>query len=250
MNWSKIKSIMIFFLVAMNLFIAAFIAFTTYRNSAVPDKVIEASVKILKRDGFSCDKKIIPKASYVLPVLDTTFYSASDLSKMFFGKQVPFRTEENSLVADYNDSTLTVSDNHFVFKTGNSPDTSHSASKIKSVLKDTGLNMDGAVYDEKERCFYRMYKGTNLFNMYIKAELDSSGNICEISAMWPGKLIIREEKELTFVTSVTKLKDIFPDGGTITLIEKGYSLKPLGNEKYLFTPAWRVKVDGELKIIE
>ena len=110
--------------------------------------------------------------------------------------------------------------------------------------------MDGAVYDEKENCFYKMYKGVNLFNMYIKAQLDKDGNLCSISAQWPTELTARDKIKLSFVTSVTKVKDSFPKGGKITVIEKGYSLTPLGNNNYRFIPSWRVKVGNELKIIK
>ncbi len=250
MNWSKIKTIMICLLIVMNLFIATYIATVTFKNSSVPDSVIASTVEVLKKDGFQCDKSLIPEKSFILPTLNTSFYSASDLSEMLFGKQVPFRTEDNSLVATVNYSTLTVTENFFTFETSAEADTSHSMRKIKKALKKAGIDMKDSVYDEKERCFYRMYKGMNLFNMYIKAELDKDGNLCRISAQWPGKMTENEKKNLSFVSSVTKLESFFPAGGTINVIEGGYSLHHIGNENFLFVPAWRVRVNDELKIIE
>ncbi len=250
MRWSKIKTIMIYFLLVMNVFMIGFNVFTSLQESAVPGNVIQASVEALKRDGFECDEKVIPDSTYELPVLKASFYSASDLSDMFFDKQLAFRTSGDSLVAGEGNKSLTVSGDYFIFETSVKKDISHSSGKIKKALKKSGINMDGAVYDEKERCFYRMYEGTNLFNMYIKAELDKDGELCMISALWPGKLAVHEKKTLSFVSSVNKVKNAFPEGGEITLIEKGYSLTPLGNENYLFTPAWRVRVGNELKIIE
>lgn len=250
MSWSKIKSIMIYFLIAMNLFMAIFIVCTNYRDTHIPNKVIQASVDILKRDGFECDKKIIPASTYELSVLDTSFYSADELSEMFFGKQLPFKTSDESLVATDTEASLTVTGNYFEYKSSEKPSGTYSESDLEKALKKAGLNMDGAVYDEKERCFYRMYKGVNLFNMYIKAELDKDGNICNISAQWPTELVAHEKTKLSFVTSVTKVKNAFPKGGKITLIEKGYSLTSLGNSNFRFIPSWRVKVGNELKIIE
>ena len=250
MNWSKIKTIMICLLIVMNLFMIAFIAVTSYKDSSVPEEVITAAVNVMEKNGFHCDKELIPSNTYLLPTLNTTFYSASDLSEMLFDKQVPFRTEGNTLVATSESSTLTVTENYFTFETSSSPDSSHSMRKIKKALKKAGIDMKDSVYDEKERCFYRMYKGMNLFNMYIKAELDKSGNLCSIAAQWPGKMVDNEEKKLSFVSDVTKLKEIFPSGGKISTIEKGYSLQHIGNENFLFVPAWRVRVQNELKIIE
>lgn len=250
MRWSKIKTIMICFLLAMNMFLIGFNVITSQKETKVPEDVITASVKVLYRDGFYCSKEIIPEFTYELPVLKASFYSASDLSEMFFDKQLAFRTTGGSLVAGEEDKSLTVSGDYFAFKSSKKADLSHSPEKIKRALKKVGISMDGAVYDEKERCFYMMYKGINLFNMYIKAELDSDGKICEITALWPGKLVVHEKKTLSFVSDVTKLKNTFPNGGKINLIEKGYSLVPLGNENYLFSPAWRVRIGEELKIIE
>lgn len=250
MNWNKIKSIMIYCLIAMNLFMAAFIVWTNYRDTHIPDKVIEASLDILRRDGFECDKKLVPTASYELPVLNTSFYSPDELSEIFFGKQMPFKTDNESLVATDGISTLTVTDTYFSYKSSAKPSCSYSKRGLKKALSKVGLNMDGAVYDEKEHCFYRMYKGVNLFNMYIRAELDSDGNLCNISAQWPTRLIPGDSSKLSFVTSVTKVKDAFPDGGKISLIEKGYTLTSPGNNNYCFIPSWRVKAGNELKIIE
>ncbi len=250
MSWSRIKSIMVYFLIAMNLFMAIFIVWTNYRDTHIPGKVIQAAEDILKRDGFECDKKLIPRSTYELPVLDTSFYSADELSEMFFGKQLPFKTDKESLVATEKDAVLTVTGNYFEYSSSKKPGNTRSEKELKEALEKAGINMDGTVYDEKENCFYRMYEGINLFNMYIKAELDRNGNLCNISAQWPTELTVRDKTTLSFVTSVTKVKAAFPDGGKITMIEKGYSLAQLGNNNYRFVPSWRMKVDGELKIID
>lgn len=249
MRWTKIKTIMIYFLFVMNVFMIGFNVITSLQESSVPANVIQASVDVLKRDGFDCEKKLIPNSTYELPVLKASFYSASDLSDMFFDKQLAFRTTGDSLVARDGSKSLTVSGDYFTFETSDKADTSHSPGKIKRALKKVGINMDGAVYDENERCFYRMYEGANLFNMYIQAELDKDGDLCIVTALWPGKLSVHEKKTLSFVSDINKVKESFPAGGEIHLIERGYSLTPLGNENYLFTPAWRVRVGNELKII-
>ena len=109
--------------------------------------------------------------------------------------------------------------------------------------------MSGSVYDKKEDCFYFMYKDVNLFNMYISAKLDSDGELCYVSAQWPSTLSALEDKELSFTSVITKLSPAFTDGGTVKAIEVGYALHSSGS-KFYFSPAWRVNVDGESKIIE
>ncbi len=250
MNWSKIKTIMIYFLLAMNLFLIAFTAVSMWRESSVPDDVIKASVKILEKDGFSCEKSLIPTTTHDLPVLNASFYSESELSEIFFDRQLAFKTAGNSLVAEADGGTLTVTANHFVFETVSPPDESHSSGKIKRALKKAGIDMTGAVYDEDERCFYRMYGGVNLFDMGLRAELDRKGKLCYVSALWPGKLTAQEATVLSFSSSVKKVKGVFPEGGTIELIEPGYALIPMGGNRYTFKPSWRVEVGNEMKILQ
>ncbi len=249
MNWSKIKNIMIFFLIAMNIAMLAFIALTSMRDAAVPEDVISASLAVMQRDGLECDREIFPSKKHTLPRLSVNFFSASELSELFFSKQLAFRTVDDSLVAREERATLTVSKNHFLYKSGYDADTSHSSKKVKRALQKAGIDMSGSVYDKKEDCFYFMYKDVNLFNMYISAKLDSDGELCYVSAQWPSKLSALEDKELSFTSIITKLSTAFPDGGKVEAIERGYALHSSGS-KFFFSPAWRVNVGGNSQIIE
>lgn len=250
MKWTRIKDIMLYFLIAMNIFMLIFIAVTTMQQSVIPDKVINASIKVLQDSGFKCSKEIFPSSYYTLPTLDAQFYSASDLSDLFFGKQVAFSTEENSLVATEGYATLTVNSNAFTFDSGYTPDTSHSAKKVKRKLEKAGLDMEGAVYDEKSGRFYRTYNNTNLFDIYIEATLDSDGDICTVKAQWPKRLTAAAKKKISFVESTLKIAQAFPGGGTIKNIELVYSLHKSGGGKYIFNPSWRVLVNEEAKTLE
>lgn len=249
MNWSKIKNIMIFFLIAMNIAMLSFIAMTSLRDASVPEDVISSSLMVMQRDGVRCDREVFPSKRLTLPRLSVKFFSASELSELFFSKQLAFRTVDDSLVARDESATLTVSKNYFLYKSGYDADSSHSAKKVKRALQKAGINMSGSVYDKKEDCFYFMYKDVNLFNMYISAKLDSDGELCYVSAQWPSKLSALEDKELSFTSTITKLSTAFPHGGTIDAIEPGYTLHSSGS-KFFFSPAWRVNVDGNSQIIE
>lgn len=250
MKWTKIKSIMVCFLILMNLFMLAIIAVTTRQQSSIPERVVNATFSVLKQSGFELADEIFPDTYYTLPSYNAQFYSASDLSELFFGKQVAFRTEEKSLVAAEGNSVLTVNDNHFSYDSGYAAADTQSSSALKRALEKLGIDMKGAVYDKKAGCFYRMYNQTNLFNMSIEAKLDSDGEICYVKAQWPKKLTAGERRKISFVESTMKLKEAFPQGGKIENIELGYSLRSVGGEKFLFSPAWRVKVNSELKILE
>ena len=217
-------------------------------SQLLPKKVLDASVSFLNKSGFKFDNESFPDTYYTLPSYNAHFYSASELSDLFFGKQVAFRTEGNSLVATQDNAVLTVNDNNFIYSSGCDSAKAES-SKIKRVLGKMGIDMKGAVYDEKTSCFYRMYNNTNLFNMSLEARLDNDGEICYLKALWPKTLTAGEPEKLSFIESTMKLKELFPEGGIITKIELGYSLHQIGGGKFLFTPAWRVMVNDELKIL-
>ena len=110
--------------------------------------------------------------------------------------------------------------------------------------------MSGAVYDNTENYFYCMYDDANLFNMSMRAKLDENGDLCYVSAYWPKELNSGEKHRISFVESIMKIKEQFPEGGNIETIELGYSLSSVGGEKFIFNPTWRIMVDGELKILE
>ncbi len=250
MKWTKIKNIILCFLLAMNIFMIAVITITTQNRESVPQEVVDASVSLLTKSGFTIERETFPDTYHMLPDYSTKFYSASELSNLFFKKQAAFRTTGNSLVATVGSETLTINGNHFVYESGRHETETDSHSSIRKKLESIGIDMRGAVYDDKENCFYRMYNKANLFNMSIQAKLDKDGNLCYVNGYWPKELTAGERRKFSFLESAVKLKDYFPDGGNIEDIELGFSLVASGGEKYIFTPAWRVKVNGELKIIE
>lgn len=250
MKWTSIKSIMVWFLIAMNLLMLGIIAIISKEQSIIPEEVISSAVSVMKQSGFEIKREIFPDRYVTIPSYSTQFYSASDLSELFFQKQVAFRTAGKSLVATEGNAVLTVNDNHFIYENGSSAISSESVFSLTKALKKKGFDMKGAVYDKKSGCFYRMYNGVNLFNMYIEVNLDNSGEICYMKAQWPKKLTPGERKRISFIESTQKLKTVFPEGGKIENIELGYSLRSAGGENFTFTPSWRVQINDEIKILE
>ena len=99
MDWSKVKNIIILFLISINIFLIIVMGITTFQENYIPGEVLDAAVKVMKNDGFICDKAILPDTYKKATVLKAEFYSASELSEIFFGDQVPFRTKKNTLIA-------------------------------------------------------------------------------------------------------------------------------------------------------
>ena len=251
MKWTKIKTLMLCFLLVMNLFMLTILAMKTLRNEAIPQRVVNATLSVLKKSGFEISEEDFPDSYYTRNSYKAQFYSASDLSELFFGKQLPFRTVDNYLVASDDGATLIVDSNNFHYETEEQNATKKTSSAVlKHTLKKKGFDMEGAVYDKEKNCFYKMYNDSNLFNMSLEAKIDTNGEICYVKAQWPKTLISGEKKKISFLDSTMKLRSAFPNGGKIQNIELGYSLHQIGENKFQFIPAWRVMVNDELRILE
>ena len=249
MNWIKLKNIMLWFLIFMNILLISIITISTFKEKSIPDNAVKAAIELLEKDGFSCKKEIFPKNYETLPSLSAQFYTATELSDMFFGTQVAFKTENNSLIATADDATLTVTGNYFLYETESEPVNSSDLA-ILSKLKKLGMDMRGASYDSKTGYFYKMYNNLNLFNISLQARLDKNEEICYLSAHWPQITSLSDNKHLSFTSEILKIKDVFPNGGNITDIELGYSMQYIRKDKYMFNPAWRVTVNNETKIVD
>lgn len=248
MNWTRIKSIMIIFLLFINIFLVIVMGITTYRENNIPEEVVLASASILEKEGFPCDKDIIPDMYKTAPDLSAEFYSANELAEMFFGKQMAFRTEEDTLIAEAGDAKLLVSGNSFIYET-KAKRAEASGRKLSDALRKTGISMHGAVYDKKNKCFYMMYKNANLFNMYIYANVNSDGKLCYVKAQWPKVHPAPVKTRVSFIDEISKLPQIFEKKGEIKSIEFGYSLVPMPGNTYVFKPSWRVKTENETQIL-
>lgn len=249
MNWSRIKTIMIYFLVFINIFLIIFLGITTYSENNIPDEVVNASIKVLSNKNFRCDKDIFPDKKLTLPRLNASFYSPSELCDIFFKRQVAFRTVGDSLVAEYDDATLEVKDNYFCYQTNKTPK-KHSISKYKRVLRRLGIDLKELDFDEKILTFHASYKSITLDSTHLKINLDEDGEICLLKGVWPREIQSGTKEKVSFCDEIVNLTNTFQNGGDIQSIEVIYSLSNSNNKKYQYKPLWKVTVNNETKIIE
>ena len=235
---------MIFFLIGINVFLLIVFSFITYRENYIHDDVINAAASVLETGGFPCDPNLIPNRYRNTPVLNADFYTASELSDAFFGRQLPFRTEGYSLIAESDSARLTVSGSSFAFE---SDRTEQSASpwKIRRALEKAGINMHGAVYDSKKKQFVLYYKGLILDKMYIKAGIDSDGILCSADAAWAQVSPSSVKKRVSFMETVSSLPQKIKKKGPVQKIELAYALDSFHSDKYVFRPSWIVTVGGK-----
>lgn len=245
MNWARIKSIMIFFLIGINIFLLAVAAVTTYRENSVSDDVVAAAANVLKAEGFPCDADSIPNMYKTATVLNADFYTPGELSDAFFGRQLPFRTEGYSLIAESEDGeTLTVSGSSFTFKSEREKK-SASPRTVRRALEKAGIDMHGAVYDSKSKRFLLYYKGIILDKMFIRAELDEDGSLAFAEATWPQITPSSSKKRVSFMESVSQIPKKIKNKGEIEKIELAYALDSFHGERYMFRPSWIVTVGKE-----
>ena len=101
----------------MNVLLLSIISLSTLIEENMPENAVDAGLQILSDNGFDCSWDVFPKTYKSMPSLTGKFYSATELSEMFFGKQLAFKTEANSLIAESDNATLTITDNHFIYET-------------------------------------------------------------------------------------------------------------------------------------
>lgn len=249
MNWSRIKTIMIYFLVFINVFLISFFAITTYKENNISDEVINASIKVLTNKNFTCEKKIFPNKNFTLPRLNAYFYSPSELCDIFFKRQVPFRTVGDLLIAEYNGATLEVKDNYFCYKTQNTPK-KYPASKYRLALKKLNIDLNEISFDEKILTFHANYKSIKLDSTHLKINLDEDGKVCLLKGIWPKEIRTGAKENVSFCDEIVNLSNTFEGGGNIQSIEVIYSLSSSNSKKYHYKPLWKVTVDNETKIVQ
>ena len=86
MNWIKLKNIMLCFLIFMNILLLGIISLSTLIEENIPENAVNSGIQILKNDGFDCSFDVFPKKYESIPTLTSKFYSATELSEIFFEK--------------------------------------------------------------------------------------------------------------------------------------------------------------------
>lgn len=249
MNWSKIKTIMIVFLLFLNIFLVSFLAITTFQENNISNELVESSISVLSKKGIVCDREIFPAKKYTLPRLSVKYYQPSELCDMFFGKQIPFRTEGDILLAESDGAVLKVKGSYFIYETNEKPST-FKESKYKSSLKKTGFDISNSRFNDKTKEFNFYYDGVLLSGVYLKAELDENGKPCRIEGEWPSSVKKNKQERISFTDSLIKLSSSFPAGGKIDDISLIYSSENKAGKTFYFAPYWKITVNNETKILK
>lgn len=248
MKWSSIKNLMLGFLVVMNIFVISAAAVRRYKSEKIPPLVLAASAEAMENSGVSCDESLLPDKYLSMERIKGEFFSAAELSKMFFSEQLAFQTDERTLIANKDGAQLLVEELGFAYYS-EAKTVESSEKELRSALKKMGFDMRYAQYGGEGE-FYCSYKGKTVFDMYIRASLGEDGSLARVEACWP-KLTSAGSFQtgLSIIGSITAIGEAF-SGGEIKEIEAGYSLvQNDSSSSAVFRCAWRVTLkDGRSKI--
>lgn len=245
MKWSNIKNMMLALLIVMNVFILGSILAKRLSGERIPPLVNTAAVQAMENSDIVCDRKLLPENYLTMRTFTGSFPSAVELSRMFFGEQLAFQTEERTLIARQGEAELRVEDERFWYSSGLTP-VKAGENELRRALKELGLDMSRAVYSREEGQFNLKYDDRTVFGMYIRASLTEDGQIAQLEASWPViNSSVTRRTGISIIGCIPALLERFPEGGTVAGLEAGYSAVVNENtDLYSFEPAWRITMNN------
>ncbi len=243
MKWSTVKNMLLGLLIVMNVFMVVITVVKRYNSEKIPPLARAAAVEALAGSGIECNEELIPDRYLSMKRYKAEFFTAAELSRMFFGEQLAFQTDGRTLIAQKDGAELRVEDNRFYYSSG-SPAKEAENSDIKKALKAVGLDMGPAV-DGGRGEFGCRAGGRTVFGMYIRASLDKDGGIAEIEAYWPKlRPYGGKETDISPIDCLPEIMSFFPDGGRVVSLEAGYRLINRENTgSSVMEPAWKIEMD-------
>ncbi len=249
MKWSSVKTIMLTLLLVMNVFVLGTLIVKRATGEKIPPVVRSAAVEALGGSGIVCGEELLPENYLTMQTFGGGFPTAAELSRMFFGREVAFQTEDRTLTAREGGAELKVEEESFSYKASGSA-ASSSEKELREALGGLGLDMSRAVYRGGGE-FAMYYDGRPVFGMYLRAALDGEGRPVSVEARWPSAESSGQRRTgLSIISCIPDMLERFPQGGRVTGLEAGYT--PVRSEDtgaYSFEPAWRITMeDGESEV--
>ena len=244
MKWPIVKNMMLVLLIVMNVFILGSVLAKRLSSERIPPLVNTAAIQALENSGIVCERSLLPEKYLTMRTFTGRFPTAMELSRMFFGKQLAFQTEERTLIARQGDAELRVEDEYFCYDSG-LPAVDCDEDELRRALKKLGLDMSHAVFGGGEWQFDYMYDNRPVFGMYIRAFLTEDGQIAKVEARWPTAISSSARRTgISIIGCIPDILERFPDGDTVIGLEPGYSaVRNENTDVYSFEPSWRITME-------
>lgn len=265
MNWEKMKTVMIAFLVIVNFILLGVLYRVESDNTALSQEEVTYAARVLKNHGILVDESIIPTRSETmgsLPMVAAT-QSHEQFVTVFLGTTYEHQKEQESgtNVYTFGEKTVRLNGGYVKYYSGREKGEAPSEDIWRSVrnkIKEAGISLSDAVeipVSEYEVRYRQQYKGKDFFEGNITVTADKSG-ILSVEGFWmvPGGSAFNKEKVgvvtqafTAFLNDETRAKSSME----ITDIALGYSVL-LGETEINFSeataiPVWRLTTsDGKV----
>lgn len=252
MNWSKAKSVLIFFFVIINVFLFYTILGRSLNNYYVSKETVNNTVDILKNNGIIVDKDIIPRRIQSASQFeaDNIIGSYEEFAKKMLGDNY-LKISDTEFKGEI--GSISYFGDKFIFKTNYSGDTSKSESNLLSILNSYGITLKDYTYTDG--CFKKIIDGKKVYDCELSFDFTPE-NVLMIYGVWFEKKsdTITTDAELKSAASV--LVDFLsvpdrPQGEvTINNIELGYMIYETENFHKSIVPisAWEITLSSGEKI--
>lgn len=243
MNWSKIKNIMIFILVAVNLFLIADISVMHYSSTALPEGTGESFKKVLEKNNIELEGYLVPKYYETRKVIEAEFYDIDFLTKAFLNGQPTYVSQSNAVTAKVEGRSLTVSDIIIEYtREGNGVE--KNGDDIIKALKKAGISTTGAKFVKNEGLVRVFLDDILVEGVYLDVKLSEEGEIMYLKGVWPKISVTNATEKVSVISSVKELCQTIPQGSCIDGIEKIYITKG-DNKNCTITPGWKISCEGK-----
>ena len=245
MKWSTVKNMMLVLLIVMNVFILGSAVAKRLSSERIPPLVNTAAIQALENSDIIYERDLLPEKYLTMRTFTGRFPTAMELSRMFFGEQLAFQTEERTLIARQDGAELRVEDEYFSYSSGLKAVDSEEK-ELRKALSQLGLDMSHAVFGGGEWQFNYMYGNRPVFGMYIRASLTEDGQIAQLEASWPTAVSPSARRTgISIIGCIPDILERFTDGGAVTGLEAGYSsVRNENTDFYSFEPSWRITMEN------
>lgn len=244
MKWTSVKTMILVLLMVMNLFVLGELMAQRMESEKIPPVVRTAALEALSGSGIVCDEGLLPEKYLTVRSFSGSFPTAAELSRMFFGRQLAFQTEDMTLIAREGGAELRVEGESFVYsRAGKAAEPDEK--KLRRSLKALGLDMEQAEYlGDGEFGFY--YEKRPVFGMYIRASVDGEGSPVRVEARWPSLEAAGERRTgIGIISCIPDVIERFPEGGTVVGLTAGCAqVRDADTGALTFEPAWRIVIAG------
>lgn len=252
MNWSKAKTVLIFFFVIINVFLFYTILGRSLNNYYVSKETVNNTVEILKNSGITIDKDIIPRRIQSASQFeaDNIIVSYEEFAKKMLGENY-LKISETEFKGD--NGSISYYGDKFIFKSKYSGDTSKNESNLLSILNSYGITLSDYTY--VDGCFKKNIDGKKVYDCELNFDFTPENELI-IYGVWFQKKSepITTDAELKSAAAV--LVDFLsepnrPQGDVvIENIELGYMIYETENFHKSIVPisAWEITLSSGEKV--